>query len=157
VLLGWILSSFFAAVVMGIGRTLPVWVVSMVLAMLFIPMMGASNQTIWQSKVAPDVQGRVFSARRLIAWFTNPITPILAGTLADYVLEPAMRAPGGFSQFFGGWVGTGPGSGMALLTVFCGIGGMLVGLSGYFIPTIRDAEKFIPDHDALPAAEPTSV
>lgn len=157
VLLGWILSSFFAAVMMGIGRTLPVWVVSMVLAMLFIPMMGASNQTIWQSKVAPDVQGRVFSARRLIAWFTNPITPILAGTLADYVLEPAMRAPGGFSQFFGGWVGTGPGSGMALLTVFCGIGGMLVGLSGYFIPTIRDAEKFIPDHDALPAAEPTAV
>ena len=63
----------------------------MFLTSLFSPLINTSNQAIWQSKVAPDVQGRVFSARRLIAWFTNPISPIIAGTLADFVLEPAMR------------------------------------------------------------------
>jgi DHA3 family macrolide efflux protein-like MFS transporter len=155
VLLGFAFSSLFMAVLVGVGRSLPFWLVLMFIGMVFVPMVGASNQTIWQSKVAPDVQGRVFSARRLIAWLTNPITPILAGTLADYVLEPAMRAPGGFSNFFGNWVGTGPGAGMALLMVFCGLGGMLVGLSGYFIPAIRDAETSLPDHDAPPIPEPT--
>ena len=58
----------------------------MVLASITVAVVNASNQTIWQAKVAPDVQGRVFSARRLIAWFTNPITPIIGGTLADFVL-----------------------------------------------------------------------
>lgn len=117
-------------------------------------MLNTSNQAIWQSKVAPDLQGRVFSARRLIAWFTQPIAPIIAGTLADFVLEPAMRTQNAFSNLFGGWVGIGPGAGMALLIVFCGVGGALTGLSGYFIPVIRNAEALLPDYDALPAAEP---
>ncbi len=30
---------------------------------------------------------------------------------------------------------------------------MLVGLSGYFVPAIRNAESILPDHDALPAAQ----
>jgi len=157
VLLGFAISSFFTALLVGVGRSLPFWVVPMFIGMVSVPMVGASNQTIWQSKVPPDVQGRVFSARRLIAWLTNPITPILAGTLADYWLEPAMRAPGGFSSVFESWVGTGPGAGMALLTVFCGLGGMLVGLSGYFVPAIRNAEMSLPDHDELPAAEPAAA
>jgi MFS transporter, DHA3 family, macrolide efflux protein len=31
------------------------------------PLVNASNQAIWQAKVAPDVQGRVFAVQRLIA------------------------------------------------------------------------------------------
>jgi MFS transporter, DHA3 family, macrolide efflux protein len=52
--------------------------------------------------------------------------------------------------------GTGSGSGMSLLIVICGVGGFLVGLAGYFIPVIRDAESILPDHDALPTVE-TSI
>lgn len=116
-------------------------------------MVNASNQAIWQSKVAPDVQGRVFSARRLIAWFTNPISPIIAGTLADFVLEPQMRVTSTLSETFGWLVGTGPGAGMGLIIFFCGFGGILAGLAGYFIPAIHNAEAILPDHDALPKAE----
>ena len=152
VLLGWIFASL-SSMFLGFGQNLPVWTVAMAMTFLFIPLVNASNQAIWQSKVALDLQGRVFSARRLIAWFTNPITPILAGVLADFLLEPAMRTRSAFSNLFGGWVGTGPGAGMALLIVFCGIGGALTGLSGYFIPVIRNAETILPDHDALPPAE----
>jgi MFS family permease len=152
VLLGWILSSILGMVLLGTGQALPIWLVAMGFSWFFIPIINGSNQAIWQAKVAPDVQGRVFSARRLIAWFTNPIAPIIAGTLADFVLEPAMRAPGEFSNLFGRLVGTGPGAGMGLLLVFCGIGGALVGLGGYFVPAIRNAETILPDHDTLPAA-----
>jgi hypothetical protein len=42
---------------------------------------------------------------------------------------------------------------MGLLIVFCGIATALVGMTGYFIPSILHAETLLPDHDGLPAAE----
>ncbi len=152
VLLGWILSSLFGMVVLGVGRSLPLWIPGMVLATIFVPLVNGSNQAIWQAKVAPDLQGRVFSARRLIAWFTNPITPLIAGPLADFVLEPAMRPGGALTGVFGGLVGIGPGAGMALIIIFSGLGGALIGLAGYLFPAVRNAEDILPDHDTAPAA-----
>ena len=153
VLLGWIWSGLSMAI-LGLAGGLPVWIIGMALSSIVIPLVNGSNQAIWQSKVAPDVQGRVFSARRLIAWFTNPISPIIAGTLADYVLEPAARAQTGLPATFAWLVGTGPGAGMGLLIVLCGLASAMVGLLGYFIPAIYDAEAILPDHDALAKAEP---
>ena len=98
VLAGWIISSLFFSLV-GVGTWLPLWVVASALTSLFGPLIDGSNQAIWQSKVAPDLQGRVFSARLLIAWITNPISPLIAGLLGDYVLEPAMRVPSGYPPF----------------------------------------------------------
>ena len=140
--------------IIGFAGGLPMWIIGMALTTLIVPLVNGSNQAIWQSKVAPDLQGRVFSARRLIAWFTNPISPIIAGTLADYVLEPAARAQTGLPATFAWLVGTGPGSGMALLIVICGVASALIGLIGYFIPAIYNAETILPDHDALAKAEP---
>jgi len=156
ILLGWILYST-CSLVLGIGQTLPIWVVAVALTAAFSAIVNAFNQTIWQAKVAPDVQGRVFSVRRLISWFTNPISPIIAGLLADFVLEPAMKSHNPFSDLFAGWVGSGPGAGMGLLMVFCGLGGILAGLSGYFTPAIRNVERLLPDHDALVPASTQPV
>lgn len=154
VLLGWLVTSL-AAVWLGLGQSLTIWIPAAIVSMLVSPLINGSNQAIWQSKVAPDLQGRVFSARRLIAWFSNPLSPLLAGTLADFVLEPAMRVDGSFSRLFSGWVGNGPGAGMGLLMVFCGLAGCLIGLGGYLIPVIRQAEDLLPDHAPLaPADEP---
>ena len=155
VLLGWMFSSLGANILFGLAHSLPVWIATIFIGGLFVPLVNASNQAIWQAKVAPDLQGRVFSARRLIAWFTNPISPIIGGTMADFVLEPAMRAGNSpVAQLFGPIFGTGPGSGMSLLIFLCGIGAFFVGLAGYFIPAIRDAESVLPDHEAGPASEP---
>lgn len=152
VLAGWIVSSFFFALV-GLGTSVPFWVGALALSSVLIPLINGSNQAIWQTKVAPDVQGRVFSARTLIAWLTNPISPLIAGTLADYVLEPAMRAPSGLSAVFGGLIPPGPGAGMGLLIFFSCLGGMLAGLTGYFVHPIRYAEDILPDHDMKATAE----
>lgn len=156
VLLGWILTSLSGFVLLGIGQGLVLWIPAMVVSALFSPLINASNQAIWQAKVAPDLQGRVFSARRLIAWFAQPISPIIAGTMADFVLEPAMRSNSAMASIFGGLVGTGPGAGMGLLLVFCGLAAATVGLGGYFVPAIRNAEDILPDHDTLKSAEPAS-
>jgi DHA3 family macrolide efflux protein-like MFS transporter len=149
VLAGWIVSSFFLAFV-GLGTQVPIWIALLLLSTILSPMINASNQAIWQAKVAPDVQGRVFSARKLIAWLTNPLSPLIAGTLADYVLEPGMRTAGSFAPFFGRLVPPGPGAGMGLLIFFSALGGILAGLAGYFIHPIRHADELLPDHDAIP-------
>jgi MFS family permease len=151
VLFGWVLASI-GTILLGMGQDLYLWIPAAILAMIVSPLINGSNQAIWQAKVAPDLQGRVFSARRLIAWLTNPISPIIGGVLADFVLEPALRSQGSLASLFGGWVGTGPGAGMGLLMVFCGMASILVGLGGYLIPAIRNAEDLLPDYDKLPAA-----
>jgi MFS family permease len=158
VLLGWMFASLGGDIIFGLGHGLTIWVPAIFFGSLFSPLINGSNQAIWQAKVASDLQGRVFSARRLIAWFTNPISPIIGGTLADFVFEPAMKSQSnGMAQLLGPIFGVGPGAGMSLLICLCGIGAFLVGLCGYFIPAIRDAEKLLPDHDALAAAEPSAV
>ena len=155
VIFGWMMEGVFFTALLGVGRGLPAWGAAMVFGGFLGALINTSNQAFWQSKVAPDLQGRVFSARRLIAWFTQPIAPIIAGTLADYVLEPAMRTESTLSAAFSNLVGTGPGSGMGLLMVFCGIAITLVGLTAYFIPAIRNADELLPDHDTLAKAADT--
>ena len=152
VLAGHILLGVCAAM-MGMVTGLPLWIPIMVLWDITAVVVNTSNQTIWQAKVAPDAQGRVFSSRRLIAWFTNPITPIIGGTLADFVLEPAMKTHTGLAAVFGPLFGTGPGAGMGLLFSFCGLGIILVGLAGYLTRPIRQAESILPDHDQLKKIE----
>jgi len=148
VLLGWILGGIaFAA--FGTVTGLPLWITFSALFAFVIPLVNTSNQALWQAKVAPDLQGRVFSARRLIAWFTQPISPIIGGTLADFVMEPAMQRSTGMAAIFGPIFGTGPGSGMSLLITFVGTATALVGVSGFFLPFIRNADDILPDHDEL--------
>jgi hypothetical protein len=154
VLAGHMLLGVCAAL-LGIVTGLPLWIPVMVLMEITVVVVNASNQAIWQAKVAPDAQGRVFSARRLIAWITNPITPVIGGTLADFVLEPAMKTHGGLANLFGPLFGSGPGSGMGLIFFFSGLGVILVGLAGYFVRPVREAESILPDHDQLKKAGQT--
>ncbi len=146
VLGGWMVAGF-ALAALGLGRSLAVWVPMMALLGLMTPLINTSNQAIWQAKVAPDVQGRVFSARRLIAWFAQPVAPIIGGTLADFVLEPAMTSPSALARFFGPIFGTTAGAGMGVLLFAIGLLASAVGLSGYFIDPVRNAEDILPDFE----------
>ncbi len=152
VLSGWAIGGLFGSVFMGLGRNLPTWAASEFASTVTGPIVNASNQAIWQSKVAPDVQGRVFSIRRLIAWFSSPLAALVAGPLADRVMEPAMRSDGVLSPIFGPILGTGPGAGMALIMILCGLGTIAVGLGGYAVRAVREVETILPDHDELPVA-----
>ena len=157
VLAGWIMAGIFTAI-FGFGTSLAFWIPFIVAQALVSPLINSSNQSIWQAKVAPDIQGRVFSARRLIAWFTQPIAPIIAGVMADQWLEPSMTSgTSKLASTFSSWVGSGPGSGMALLLIFCGLASALVGATGYFLPFIRNAESTLPDHDQLQKVDGADV
>lgn len=148
VLLGLVLMSIFGQILIGVGQSIRVWAVGAFLAMFFMPLVNGSSQAIWQAKVSPDIQGKVFATRRLIAQLSSPVAMILGGRLADVVFEPAMASGGAFAQFFQPLVGSGPGSGMAVLFVFSGILGVLVASIGYLVPVVRQVETRLPDYDA---------
>jgi predicted MFS family arabinose efflux permease len=148
ILIGLLLTGVLGDAFMGLGRSLPVWLASAFFLEVFIPTIIGANQSIWQSKVPPDMQGRVFAARSLMSSVAEPVSMVLAGLLTDHWLEPAMVSGGSLAPLFGGLVGTGAGAGMALLMVFCGVGSGLVGLAGYAFGAVRDVENALPDHDA---------
>lgn len=155
ILAGWVFSGIMV-IIFGWGTSLWVWGIALFLSSLPIAIINGSNQAIWQAKVAPDLQGRVFSARRLIAWFSNPLTPIIGGVLADFVLEPAMREGGSLTHTFGWLTGTGPGAGMALIVMAAGMLAGSIGLLGYLFPAVRDAEDLLPDHKQDAASTPAT-
>jgi MFS transporter, DHA3 family, macrolide efflux protein len=145
VLLGMALSGLFGVALMGIGQNLVVWLIAAVICGVSNPILNGSNQAIWQAKVPPDVQGKVFSARRMIAQLVFPISLLVAGPLADRVFEPALREGGWLVPTLGPLVGTGPGAGMGLLIAITGLLSVVSSLAGYLVPAVRDAETRIPD------------
>jgi len=91
--------------------------------LFFVPIASSISQAIFQTKVAANVQGRVFSIRGMIAMAVSPIAFIVSGPLADKVVEPLMNNINNptaqfFSKFVGGF---GPGRGTALVFLFSGI------------------------------------
>jgi len=146
ILVGLILVTF-GVLLIGLGQGLFIWGFAAFFTMFFVPIINGSSQAIWHTKVAPDVQGRVFAARGMIAQIGAPVAMLLAGPLADRVFEPAMMPGGGWAHLFGWLVGNGPGAGMSLMFVIAGALGMFVGFGGYAIPVVRNVEDVLPDHE----------
>jgi MFS transporter, DHA3 family, macrolide efflux protein len=155
-LLGWIFYCLFGNILFALGNGLEIWIPTILVAGLGSNIGIATSQAILQAKVAPDVQGRVFSARRLLTWFPDTFTPILGGLLADHIMEPALRSQTWLAATFGWLVGTTPGSGMALMMAVFGLLTILTMLSGYIIPQIRKMEDLLPDYDQLQKVDEAS-
>jgi MFS family permease len=148
VLLGLSLSSILGPTIIGLARSVLGWSAGAFMSQASGPIINGSNQAIWQAKVDPTLQGRVFATRRMIAQATFPLALLFAGPLADRVFEPAMAGGTALSAVFGPLVGTGPGAGMALMLVLSGLLGTAAGLGGFLFPAVRNAEDILPDWDA---------
>ena len=150
IILAWVFSSLFGMALLGVGQTLVIWLIAVVVDAIFDPIVNVSMDSFLQAKVPPDLQGRVFSASDFISQAMLPFTPLLAGYFGDRMFEPAMGTGGALATTFGWLVGTGPGSGFGLVILLCGIGGTLIGLAGYLIPSIRNIDVLLPDFRRLP-------
>jgi DHA3 family macrolide efflux protein-like MFS transporter len=147
-LLGLTGSALMGTFVLGLGRSAPTWIAAAFMIMFVNPITNGCSQAIWQSKVPPELQGRVFSTRALIAQASQPVAMFIAGPLADRLMEPAMMPGGALAPTFGWLVGTGPGSGMALIFIAAGLIGASASLGGYTFDAVRNVEDIIPDHDS---------
>ena len=139
-----ILLGLFSALI-GLRASVGLIVVSGFFATLCVPILSSSNQVIWQKKVAPDVQGRVFAMRRTITLATPLLTYVVAGPLADRVFEPMMAVNGPLAGSLGQILGLGPGRGIGLLFVSMGLLLVLVTAISYLSPHLRRVEDELPD------------
>ncbi len=111
-----------------------------------VPVSSSCEQALWQRKVDPAVQGRVFAIRRLVGWSALPLAYLAAGPLADRVFEPALRQGGALAGSLAADVlGVGPGRGIALLFVLTGLFSLLLVLVGLLFPRLRRLEEELPD------------
>ncbi|HEX5714696.1 MAG TPA: MFS transporter [Thermoanaerobaculia bacterium] len=115
------------------------------LTLFGVPVVNGSSQAIWQVKVPPDVQGRVFAVRRALALFTVPLGHLLAGPLADRVFRPLLLPRGALAASLGPVVGVGPGRGIGLLYITLAALPILTSLWGYTRPRLRRVEEELPD------------
>lgn len=147
--IAWIMGGIAACggAVFTVGLRPWLWLIAgaYVLMSFLLPVVNTSSQVIWQTKVAPGMQGRVFSLRRMLAQIASPLAIILAGPLADHAFEPLLAPAGGLAGSVGRLVGTGPGRGIAFMFLLIGVGTALLAAAGWLHPRIRNLETEIPD------------
>jgi MFS family permease len=124
--------------IMGIGWQQQVWLVaaSAAIAHFTIPLVNGLNQAIWQAKVPQAIQGRVFALRSMLAKCMLPVAFLIAGPLADRVLEPLMLRPPDLLAVFG----NGPGRGMGVVFFMMGSLIILTAVTALLIPPIQTVE-----------------
>ena len=143
--LGFEALSGVLMMVIGFKTLVPVIAVMGFGILFCMPIVNASSQALWQSKVEPDLQGRVFAVRRMIAMSASPLAYLAVGPLADRVFEPLMAAGGPLAGSVGRVIGVGPGRGYSLMFIVMGGLVTLTALVAYAYPRVRLVEVELPD------------
>lgn len=114
----WALCLFFpllpSAILLGIG--IFVW-------MLLTPFIEATEQTVIQTVVPYERQGRVFGLAQSMESAASPVTAFVVGPIAEFIFIPFMTTGAGV-DLIGDWFGVGPDRGIALLFITSGFIGL---------------------------------
>ena len=101
------------------------WCIGQIIGWLLVPVMSANLDVILRTTIPLDMQGRVYSCRNTLQFFTIPIGLSLGGFLVDHFCEPVMaQAPsqGMLVRLFG----EGKGSGAAMMMFILGVLGVVI-------------------------------
>ena len=115
------------------------WCVGAFLGWLCIPVMNTNLDALMRSQIPSSIQGRVYSARNMLQFFTIPLGYLAGGFLVDAVFEPFMTDKSNtvLNQLFG----TGKGSGAAFLFAVIGVMGVLVCVIFSKLKAMRNLER----------------
>ncbi|MFT8363102.1 MAG: MFS transporter [Sporolactobacillus sp.] len=139
-LVSWALCGFSGFVVGGFGRSLPIWMISGFLQGVFNNIAVVLTVGIWQSKVSPAYQGRVFGIMRLVSQVTIPVSLFLMTLLSDRIVVPLFSHGNGF--WLSRYVGHGASAGMSFVLILSGaLFGVIGPLIMFLFPGIRNADK----------------
>jgi MFS transporter, DHA3 family, multidrug efflux protein len=103
----------------------------MAIYMLLGPYAEASEQTILQKVVPYERQGRVFGFAQSVELAASPLTAFLIGPITQLIFIPFMTTGAGV-ELIGGWFGTGPDRGIALVFMLTGLLGLAVTILALF-------------------------
>jgi len=142
---GILILMAFSTIVMGLHSSILVLSIGSFLFLFGSPVIRACLQVIWQIKIAPDVQGRVFSLKRMVVRSCVPLAAVVAGPLNDYIFEPLMAADGPLAASLGQIIGVGTGRGIDLMLVVLGVLIILTTFFAYLYAPLRLVESQLPD------------
>ncbi len=110
---------------LALTRTPVLWCLGQLIGWLPVPIMSANLDVILRASIPVEMQGRVYSCRNTLQFFTIPVGFFLGGFLVDQVCEPLMAQAamdGGLVRLFG----AGKGSGAAMVMFLLGAVGTLI-------------------------------
>ncbi|CRZ34389.1 MFS transporter [Herbinix hemicellulosilytica] len=110
---------------MSLTRSPVAWCIAQILGYLPVPLMSTSLDVIVRSTIPTEMQGRVYSCRNTLQFFTIPIGFFFGGWMVDVICEPFMeQIPG--ESIMASMFGMGKGSGAGLMIFILGILGMVI-------------------------------
>jgi MFS transporter, DHA3 family, macrolide efflux protein len=134
-----------SGIVMG---AVPVYWVLVSAIFLYYVMVSFCDGTIaalWQRKIPPALQGRVFALRDTLTMSLMPLGILLFSPVAEYWMEPRLLPGGQWADGLGRLIGTGPGRGIGLLFVLSGLVNAAIVAVACVNRRIRAADREIPD------------
>ncbi|MER7753814.1 MFS transporter [Kitasatospora sp. NPDC097643] len=146
--------SVIGRILYGVSDVVILLGIALIVVHMCIPIIDGYTNTVWQEKVEPHLQGRVFAARQFVEELSIPIATLIAGPLVDHVLTPWMEPGEQGDRLLGGLVGSGQAGGIGLVFVGIGVVGAVLALGSFLVPSIRRIESILPD--AEPEPEPAS-
>lgn len=119
-LVNWTVCTTFA-----LRSSIVMLTIGMIVWLALIPVIEAAEQTILQRSIPYERQGRVFGFAQLVENSASPLTAFFMAPLAETVFMPLMTDGRG-ADWIGGWFGTGPERGLALMFTLAGLIGVVV-------------------------------
>ena len=119
----WVVATTFT-----LHRSVLLFAAGMFVYLCLIPFVEASEQTVLQKVVPFERQGRVFGFAQSVEQAASPLTAFLISPVAQFVAIPFMTTGAGV-ELLGGWFGTGPDRGIALVFVVTGVVGLALTLA----------------------------
>lgn len=115
------LSFLLCDCLWALGRGVEIWAFAALAGNLPLPLLNANLTTLLRSSVPMERQGRVFAAQGSLQFCSIPLGYLVGGLLSDHLAEPFMRSGGPSAKALALLVGSGAGSGIALLFLLVGI------------------------------------
>jgi DHA3 family multidrug efflux protein-like MFS transporter len=148
----WAVSAVFT-----LRSSIVLLTIGMFIFLCVIPYIEASEQTVLQRVVPYERQGRVFGFAQSVEQSASPLTAFLISPVAQFVAIPFMTTGLG-ADLIGGWFGTGPERGLALVFTLTGLIGLVLTLVALRSPyyrllseRYRTAPAAAPDPETQPA------
>lgn len=114
------LISALAFVLMGLRPNLALVAAAAFIAHWTLAFVSSLNEALWQAQAPAEMRGRVLALKQAVMKGAVLLAYLLAGALADRVLNPLLMPGGPLVEALGPVFGAGPGRGIALLFVLIG-------------------------------------
>ncbi|HEX3022521.1 MAG TPA: amino acid adenylation domain-containing protein [Lachnospiraceae bacterium] len=149
-MIGFVIMEGFFVIVTGLRPSFIFPAIGIFGFWFCVTLVNSHWQSLIQTKVGLELQGRVLATNQMLASSSMPIGYFVGGLLVDSVLGKAMEHGGALADIFGPVIGVGPGRGIGLLLLLAGTLVILWSTIGFRFKPLRYMEDNL--EDAIPDA-----